>query len=132
MPVRLGQEVGPDTLDIAVRFDGARSLGEHRWRRGGLVAADGPAHGIGGDQPGQGNQVMLGQTPACIVAVEVKEKGPDRLHAEARQLAKRLGEFRVGLLAEHDRAVVVGTGTEIAGQHLGAGILDPARPGMGS
>ena len=131
VPVGQGQEVGPDTLDIAVRFDGARSLGEHRWRRGGLVAADGPAHGIGGDQPGQGNQVMLGQTPACIVAVEVKEKGPDRLHAEARQLAKRLGQFRVGLLAEHDRAVVVGTGTEIAGQHLGAGILDPARPGMG-
>ena len=30
MPVGQGQEVGPDALDIAVRFDGARSPGEHR------------------------------------------------------------------------------------------------------
>ena len=132
VPVRQGQEVGPDALDIAVRFDGARSLGEHRRRCRGLVAADGAAHGIGGDQPGQGDEVMSGQTLARIVAVEVEEKGPDRFHAEARQLAERLGDLRVGLLAEHDRAIVVGTGTKIAGQRLGAGILDPARPGMGS
>ena len=58
VPVGLGQEVGPDALDIAVRFDGARSLGEHRRRGRGLVAADGAAHGIGGDQPGQGDKVM--------------------------------------------------------------------------
>ena len=83
------------------------------------------------DDTAQGHQVMPGQTLARIVAVEVEEKGPDRFHAEARQLAKRLGELRVGLLAEHDGAIVVGTGTKIAGQHLGAGILDPARPGMG-
>ena len=55
---------------------------------------------------------MSGQTLARIVAVEVEEKGPDRFHAEARQLVKRLGELRVGLLAEHDRAIVVGTGTK--------------------
>ena len=30
VPVGQGQEVGPDALDIAVRFDGARSSGEHR------------------------------------------------------------------------------------------------------
>ena len=131
VPVGQGQEVGPDALDIPVRFDGARSSGEHRRQCGGLVAADGPAHGIGGDQPGQGNQVMPGQAPARIVAVEVKEKGKDRLHLKARQLAEGLGEFRVGLLAEHDRAIVLGTGTKIAGQLLGAGLLDPARPGMG-
>ena len=130
MPVGQGQEVGPDALDIAVRLDGARSPGEHRRRRRGLVAADGPAHGIGGDQTGQGDQIVPGQAPARIVAVKVKEKGIDRLHLEARQLAEGLGELRVGLLAEHDRTIVVGTGTEIAGQRLGAGILDPVRPGM--
>ena len=58
-------------------------------------------------------------------------KGIYRLQLEARQLAERLGELRVGLLAEHDRAIVVGTGAKIAGQHLGAGVLDSARPGMG-
>ena len=127
VPVGQVEEIRPDALDIAVRFDGGRSPGEHRRWCGGLVAADGAAHGIGGDQAGQGDEVMPGQTPARIVAVEVKEKGIDRLHVEARQLAGDLGELRVGLLAEHGRAVVVGTGTKIAGQRLGAGALAAER-----
>ena len=61
---------------------------------------------------------MSGQALARIVTVEVEEKGPDRFHAEARQLAEGLDELRLGLLAEHGRAVVVGTGTKIAGQRL--------------
>ena len=61
-----------------------------------------------------------------LVAIEVKEKGIDRLHVEARQLAEGLGELRVGLLAEHDRAAMVGTDTKIVGQHLGASVSGPA------
>ena len=76
-PLRQVQEPGPDALDIAVRLDGLRSSREHRRRGRGLIAADGAAHGIGGDQPGQGDQIVPGQTPARIVAVEVQEKGPD-------------------------------------------------------
>ena len=84
VPVWQVQEPGPDALDIAVGFDGARSPSEHwRWGRG-LVAAGRPAHGIGRDQPGQGYQVVFGQVPGCIVAVEMEEKGPGRLHVEAR------------------------------------------------
>ena len=130
-PLRHVQEPGPDALDIAVRLDGLRSSREHRRRGRGLVAADGAAHGIGGDQPGQGDQSVPGQTPARIVAVEVQEKGPDRLYVEAHQLAERLGELRVGFFPEHDRAVMIGTGANIACQRLGAGVLHPARPGMG-
>ena len=74
---------------------------------------------------------MFRQAPSRIVAVEVEQEGPDRLHVEAREIGERLGEFRVGFFPQHDRAVVLGTGAKIACQHLGAGILNPPRAGMG-
>ena len=106
--VREAQEVGPDALDITLRIDGARSRCEDRRRRGGPVAADRAAHHIGGDQPGQGEKVMPGETLSGIVAVEVEEEGPDRLHVEAGELSKGLRELRIGFLAEHHGAVMIG------------------------
>ena len=107
-PVREAQEVGPDALDIALRIDGARRRCEDRRRRGGPVAADRAAHHVGGDQPGQGEKVVPGETLSGIVAVEVEEEGPDRLHVEAGELSKGLGELRIGFLAEHHGAVMIG------------------------
>ena len=107
-PVREAQEVRPDALDITLRIDGPRSRCEDRRRRGGPVAADRAAHHIGGDQPGQGEKVMSGETLSGMVAVEVEEEGPDRLHVEAGELCKGQCELRIGFLAEHHGAVMIG------------------------
>ena len=103
-PVREAQEVRPDALDITLRIDGPRSRCEDRRWRGGPVAADRAAHHVGGDQPGQGEKVMPGETLSGIVAVEVEEEGPDRLHVEAGELSEGQCELRIGFLAEHHGA----------------------------
>ena len=91
-----------------LRIDGARSRCEDRRRRGGPKAADRAAHHVGGDQPGQGEKVVPGETLSGIVAVEVEEEGPDRLHVEAGELCKGQCELRIGFLAEHHGAVMIG------------------------
>ena len=66
------------------------------------------AHHVGGDQPGQGEKVVSGGTLSGVVAVEVEEEGPDRLHVETGELCKGQCEFRIGFLAEHHGAVMIG------------------------
>ena len=130
-PVREAQEVRPGALDITLQIDGPRSHCEYRRRRGGPVAADRATHHIGGDQPGQGEKVMPGETLSGIVAVEVEEEGPDRLHVEAGELCKGQCELRIGFLAEHHGAIMIGATAQIGAERLGTGVLDPARAGMG-
>lgn len=123
--LREAQEVRPDALDMTLRIDGPRRRCEDRGRRGGPKAADRAAHHIGGDQPGQGEKVMPRETLSGIVAVEVEEEGPDRPHVEAGELCKGLGERRIGFLAEHHGAVMIGA------ERLGTRVVDPPRAGMG-
>ena len=130
VPVGQGEEEGPDALDITLRIDRPRGAREHRRRGGGLVAADRAAHGVGGDQAGQGQKVVFRQTPQCMVSVEMEEEGPDGLHVEGCELAERRSQIGIGLLAERDGAVMIGPSAEIARQRLGAGIPDPARAGV--
>ena len=54
---------------------------------------------------------MPGETLSGIVAVEVEEEGPDRLHVEAGELSKGLCELGIGFLAEHHGAVMIGATT---------------------
>ena len=72
------------------------------------MAADRAAHHVGGDQPGQDEQVVSGETLSGMIAVEVEEEGPDRLHVETGELCKGQCELRIGFLAEHHGAVMIG------------------------